>query len=93
MYEAVNNLPRGNLCKFFVQNNHNYNFRSKSEITIPSINTVFEGQNSISYLGSVISNLILAELREINSFQVFKSELKVWRPINCPLRFFILCWR
>ena len=72
MYKAVNNLPRGNLCKFFVQNNHNYNFRSKSEITIASINTVFEGQNSISYLGSVIWNLILAELREINSFQSFQ---------------------
>ena len=72
MYKAVNNLPRGNLCKFFVQNNHNYNFRYKSEITIASINTVFEGQNSISYLGSVIWNLILAELREINSFQSFQ---------------------
>ena len=72
MYKAVNNLPRGNLCKFFVQNNHNYNFRCKSEITIASINTVFEGQNSISYLGSVIWNLILAELREINSFQSFQ---------------------
>ena len=72
MYKAVNNLPRGNLCKFFVQNNHSYNFRCKSEITIASINTVFEGQNSISYLGSVIWNLILAELREINSFQSFQ---------------------
>ena len=52
----------------------------------PSINTVFKGQNSVSYFGSVIWNSIPAKLREINSFQVFKSEIKAWRPTNCPCR-------
>ena len=54
MYKAVNNLPGGKLSEFFVGNNHNYNLRSRSELTVPSINTVFKGQNSISYFGSVI---------------------------------------
>ena len=76
IYKAMNNLPGGNLSEFFVRNNHNYNLRSRSELTVPSINTVFKGQNSISYFGSVIWNSIPAELREINSFQVFKSEIK-----------------
>ena len=74
MYKAVNNLPGGNLSKFFVRNNHNYNPRSRSELTVPSINTVFQGQNCISYFGSVIWNSIPAELREINSFQVFNQK-------------------
>ena len=52
--KAMNNLPGGNLSEFFVRNNHNYNLRSRSELTVPSINTVFKGQNSISYFGSVI---------------------------------------
>ena len=86
MYKAVNNLPGGNLSEFFVRNNHNYNLRSRSELTVPSINTVFKGQNSISYFESVIWNSIPAELRRINSFQVFKSEIKAWRPTNCPCR-------
>ena len=86
MYKAVNNLPRGNLSEFFVRNNHNYNLRSRSELTVPSINTVFKGQNSISYFGSVIWNSIPAEYRGINSFHVFKSEIKAWRPTNCPCR-------
>ena len=86
MYKAVNNLPGGNLSEFFVRNNHNYNLRSRSELTVPSINTVFKGQNSISYFGSVIWNSIPAELRGINFFQVFKSEIKSWRPTNCPCR-------
>ena len=56
MYKVVNNLPGGNLVEFFVRNNHNYNIRSKSELTVPSINTVFKSPNSISYFGSVIWN-------------------------------------
>ena len=85
MYKTVNNLPGGNLSEFFVRNYHNYNLRSKSELTVPSINTVFKGQNSISYFGSIIWNSIPVELREINPFQVFKSEMKPW-PTNCPCR-------
>ena len=61
MYEAVKNLPGGNLSKFFVRNNHNYNLRSKSELTVPNINSN-SIQNSISYFGSVIWNSIPAEL-------------------------------
>ena len=86
MHEAVNNLPGGNLSEFFVGNNHNYNLCSRSELTIPSINTVFKGQDSINYFGSVIWNSIPAELREISSFQVFKSEIKAWRPTKYPCR-------
>ena len=86
MYKTVNNLPGGNLGEFFVRNNHNYNLRSRSELTVPSINTVFKGQNSISCFGSVIWNSIPPELREINSFQVFKSEIKAWQSSNCPCR-------
>ena len=82
MYNAVNNLPGGNLNEFFVRNNPNYNLCSRSELTVPSISTVFKGQNSISYFGSVIWNSSPAELRGINSFQVFKSEIKVWRLTN-----------
>ena len=86
MYKAVNNLLGWNLSEFFVRNNHNYNLHSKSELIVPSINTVFKGQNSISYFGSVIWNSIPAKLREINSFQVFKSEIKALRPTNYPCR-------
>ena len=54
MYKAVNNLQRRHLSEFFIRNYHNYNLRSKSELTVPIINTIFKGQNSISFFGSVI---------------------------------------
>ena len=40
IYNAVNNLSGGNLSEFFVRNIHNYNLRSRSELTVSSINTV-----------------------------------------------------
>ena len=86
MYKTVNNLPGANLSHFFVKNYHNYNLRSKLELTVPSINTVFKGQNSINYFGSIIWNSIPVELRKINPFQIFKSEMKPWRPTNCHCR-------
>ena len=54
IYEAIHNLPGGNLSNFFIRNNHNYSLRSESELLLPNINTAFKGQNSISYFGSVI---------------------------------------
>ena len=57
-----------------------------SLLTVPSIITVFTGQNSYSYFESVIWNSIAAELRGINSFQVFESEIKAWRPTPCCCR-------
>ena len=84
--KAGKNLPGGNLREFLVGNNHNYNLRSKSDLSVLRINTVFKGQNSISYFGSVIWNSIPAELIEINSFQVFKSEINRWRATNCHCR-------
>ena len=65
IYKAMNNLPGGNLSKYFLRNNHNYNLHSRSELTVPSIRTVFKGQNAISYFRSVIWNSIPATLREI----------------------------
>ena len=50
------------------------------------LGTVSKGQKSISYFGSVIWNSISAELMEINSFQVFKSEINAWQPTNRPYR-------
>ena len=68
MYKTVNNIPGGNLREFFVKKYHNDNLRFKSELAVPSINTVFKGQNSISYFGSITWNSIPVELREINPF-------------------------
>ena len=52
MYKTANYLPVANLSELFVRNNHNHNPHSRSEPTVPSVNTVSKGQNSISYFRS-----------------------------------------
>ena len=86
IYKAINNLPGGNVGEYFLRNNHNYNLRSESELLLPNVDTVFKGQNPISYFGSVIWNSIPFELRKASSYQIFRSEIKRWRPTNCPYR-------
>ena len=86
IYKAIQNLPGGNLSEFFVRNNHNYNLRSEPELLLPNVNTVFKAQNSISYFGSVIWSSIPSEIRKSSPYQIFRSEIKRWRPTNCPCR-------
>ena len=84
IYKAVNDLPGGNLKELFVKRNDNYNLRSESELVVPGINTVTRGKKSIRYFGSILWNSISSNIRNIEISEVFKKEIKKWRPINCP---------
>ena len=84
-YKAVNNLPGGKLSDFLVRNNHNDKIRCRSEITVPSINTVFKGQNSIILDQYVIWNSVPAELRETNCFLSFQFINKSIETNKVPL--------
>ena len=81
IYKAIHSLPGGNLTKFFVRNNHNYNLRSGSELLLlkfVNFNTLFKVQKVISYFESEIWNSFPFELRKASSYQIFKSEIKRW---------------
>ena len=86
IYQAIHNLPGGSLSEIFVRNNHNYNLRYESELLLSNANTVFKGESSISYFGLVIWSPIPFELRKASSYQIFRSEIKRWRPTNCTCR-------
>ena len=54
IYKAINNSPVGNLSRFFVRSNHNYNLRSGLELLLPNVNTIFKGENSAGNFRSLI---------------------------------------
>ena len=62
------------------------NTRSFSDLIVPSVNSVFNGQNSLRYLGPLIWNSIPIEIRRTDSFEAFKSKIKKWKPEKCPCR-------
>ena len=85
IYKVIHNNSTGDFKNLFnLRNCHNN--RSGSELLIPSVNSVMKGQNSLRYLGPLIWNLIPIEIRNLDSFDAFKSEIKNWKPVNCPCR-------
>ena len=57
--------------------------RHPSQLTIPRIESVYNGSESIAYLGPKIRNMVPSELKEISSISSFKKAIKEWYPSNC----------
>ena len=68
----------------------NYELRHSSKFTISRIESVYNGSESIAYLGTKIWNMVPSELKEMSSISYFKKAIKEWYPSNCPRR---LCKR
>ena len=85
-YKIKHNLSESCLKDLLSPANGNYNLRSQSDFGVPGINTVFHGVNSIKYFGSVIWNSLPNELRNICDFDLFKTTIDRWEPVDCPCR-------
>ena len=86
LYKVYNNISQTILGELFTRNNNGYYLRSKSDFVIPQIRTVLKGSNSIRYFGPIIWNLIPEELKNITSLNIFKKEIRRWKPKNYPCR-------
>ena len=87
IYKVKNNISTNNSMKdLLCVREDRYNFRSKSDFLVPSVNSVFNGENSIRYFGPKIWNLVPNELRNVSNFGTFKAEIRKWKPPNCPCR-------
>ena len=60
--------------------------RHVSEFSRPMINSVYHGTESISFLGPKIWDMLPEKLKNIETLEVFKKEIKIWKPDNCPCR-------
>ena len=66
-----------------------YNLRSQTDFVRDCVNTRRYGLNSLSYFAPKVWDMILSEIKKINSLQKFKTEIKNWAPENCSC---YLCW-
>ena len=64
----------------------NYELRHPSQFTIPRIESVYNGSESVAYLGPKIWNMVPSELKEMSSISSFKKAIKEWYPSNLPGR-------
>ena len=74
------------ICDIFTQrrNNH-YNLRH-NHFETPFVRTVYNGMESISYLGPKIWNIAPEEYKTLNRLNSFKESIQNWVPLNCPCR-------
>ena len=71
---------------FRFRNSSSYNLKSQNIFQIPFRNHVYNGTESISYLGPKVQDLVQDNLKRINSLTSFKEQIKKWNLENCPCR-------
>ena len=86
MYKVVNNIAATIVSELFYFSNVNYNLRSGSQFHQPSANTVRNGQETISYLGPKMWNMIPEKMKQKSSLYAFKKQIKQRVLNNCPCR-------
>ena len=84
MYKVVNNIAPTIVSELFSFSNFRHSLRSGYQFHQPSANTVWNGQETISYLGPKIWNMVPEEMKQKSSLFAFKREIKQWVPNNCP---------
>ena len=70
----------------FTQTTQHYNFRQNRDFRIRSVKSVYHASESISYLGLKIWEIVPAKIKETNSLNSFKIEIRKWLPESCPCR-------
>ena len=65
-----------------------YNVRFQTEFNTRPIRTVHYGSNYLRYLGPKIWEIVPSEIKRCERFDVFKSKIKKWQPLNCPCRLY-----
>ena len=61
------------------------NIRSQTDFEVPRVNSV-KGQETLSFLGPKIWDIIPGNIKKASSFTIFKNKIKSWVPEGCPCK-------
>ena len=86
MYKVANIIAPTIVSELFSFSNINYDLRRGSPFHQPSVNTVWNGQETISHLGPKIWNMVPEEMKQKPSLFAFKREMKQCVDENCLCR-------
>ena len=74
MYKVTNGLSPEIMTEIFqIREESRHNLRYTSQFTIPPVHSVYNGRESVSYMGPKISELIPLAFKQINSLAGFKK--------------------
>ena len=86
-YKIKNELSPEFFTEIFVHEKESYyNLRWCNAFRIPSVCTVYDDSESISFLGPKIWNFLPDEIKQQTSLNSFKKSIKIWKPQECLCR-------
>ena len=71
---------------FKLRGEQTYNLRKLSQFYRPKVNSVYNGTESVSFLGPIIWDLVANYLKDIRNLAAFKKAIKKWSPEKRPCR-------
>ena len=77
IYKVVNNIAPTIVSELFSFSNVNHNLRSGSQFHQPSTNAAWNRQETITYLGPKIWNVVPEEMHQKSSLHAFKREINL----------------
>ena len=86
IYKYLHKIPSSLFDNIFANQNCEMKLRTNTELTVPSIRTVFHGENSLRYFGPLLWNIVPTEIKQAHSLIEFKKKVRCWKPKNCPCR-------
>ena len=63
-----------------------YSLRKLSQFYRPKVNSLYNGTESVSFLGPIIWDMVPNELKGIGNLVAFKKSIKKWSQEKCPCR-------
>ena len=87
LFKVKNGLSPAFMNEMFVENaQHYYGLRKKTEFKRNKVKTVYNGTETLTFLGPRIWEIVPDYIKKGNSFEEFKLKIKLWNPENCPCR-------
>ena len=86
MFKIKNNMAPEFLNEIFNNRTVPYNLRRNPHFSSRNIHSVYNGSESISFLGPKIWDLVPQDIKLSETITIFKNKIKKWVPRGCPCR-------
>ena len=86
MFKTLNNLNPRFMNEIFLQRCAPYNLRNTNTFLLPKVHTVNYGTEAVRSRGQRIWDSLPQEIKNANSVQQFKNQIKFWKNGDCDCR-------
>ena len=86
VYKVKHNICPEFMHEVFPTARDAYDFRTEHDLTGHNVRSVYNGTETISFLGPKTWAIIPIEIRNSKSLPKFKARIKKWKPVGCTCR-------